>query len=224
MNNKDKPAAIRSGSRWGALVLMALVIVGAGLAYGHYSQRWGPPADIATAVERLDTLPRQLGNWTAVEDLSMGESAITMLQCAGYANRRYVNSDNNQVLHVAIIVGPPGPIAVHTPEICYSSRAYEIQKSREVAKIDWKSQSHSFWEVEFGSRNALADSLKVMYGWSDGKQWQAANSPRFEFAALPYLYKLQLAAPIARGNRADDFDAGRDFLSELVKVWGKSSK
>ena len=225
----DKSQMSNSGSRknltgWriGAVALATLIIVGTGLAYGHYSHRWGPPADMASAVSQVDRLPKQLGEWSAIEELTMGETELEMLECAGYCHRRYVQTGTGKTVTVAILLGPPGPIAVHTPEICFSSRAYDIQRRRELTSVaSDDSQSHTFWQVEFASRNALAESLQVMYAWSDGERWFASKSPRFEFAALPYLYKLQLSAPVSVGRRDEDIKATHDFLRELASVWNQ---
>ena len=200
-----------------ALGAAVLITLAGGLVYGKYAQRWGPPPDMLAAATKLDQLPRQLGPWTLVETLPLAESAREMLECAGYVNRRYMNQETGQTINLAIIVGPPGPTAVHTPEICFSSRAYEQQGDRRRVNLDASPvDRQSFWSIDFATRNVLADGLRVYYGWTVGEHWEAADSPRFEFAASPYLYKLQLAAPYAAG-RAEGPDGGQEFLEEFLR-------
>jgi hypothetical protein len=210
-----KPRVMRD-RRWLALAMGVSITLGAGALYGSYSQRWGPPADLVAAAARLAELPHQIGAWKMVEELPMEKSALKMLECAAYANRRYINEHTGQSISLAILVGPPGPIAVHTPEICFSSRDYEIQSERQSVSVDESpSKRHTFWRVDFKSRNALADELRIYYAWSPGGLWEAADSPRYEFTAAPLLYKIQLATPVASRLRGDGADPGRQFLEDL---------
>ena len=193
------------------------IVLSAGVLYGHYSQRWGPPADLVAAGSHLDSLPRQLGEWQVAEELPMGASALAMLECAGCVNRRYVNQESGETVSVAIIVGPAGPTAVHTPEICFSSRAYDLQDQRKSVVIGAAPDAeHSFWRVSFKTRNVLADELRVYYAWSRGERWEASTSPRVKFAAAPLLYKIQLAGLTASGTKTVDSDPCRQFLDELL--------
>lgn len=193
------------------------IVLVSGALYGRYSQRWGPPAKLAEAGSHVESLPDMLGNWRLVEDRAMQESALAMLECAGYVNRQYVHQKSGQTISVAVIVGPAGPTAVHTPEICFSSRAYEIQDDRVPIVIEAASGSqHSFWRVDFKTRNELADGLRVYYAWSLGKRWQASDSPRFEFAAAPMLYKVQVAAHIEPDLDSSKHEPCRQFLEDLV--------
>jgi len=152
-----------------------------------------------------------------VEESPMDRATIEMLQCAGYVNRRYVNQKTGQSVSLAIIVGPPGPTAVHTPEICFSSRAYEREGERALVRLGTPAKRDTFWQVDFSARNIMAGKLRVYYAWSRGRHWEAANSPRFEFGAAPMLYKIQLASAIPPYVGDEPVDAGREFLEELTE-------
>jgi len=219
--NRNRSNAIahhRHVGHWPALALGILLTLSAGALYGKYSQRWGPPADLTTAAAQLERLPGQLGNWKLAEELPMEDSSVQMLECAGYVNRRYVNQQSGQIVNLAIIVGPAGPTAVHTPEICFSSRAYDLQRERQRIVLESSpTKKHAFWRVDFSTKNALADDLRVYYAWSLGRTWEASASPRYEFAAQPYLFKLQLAGAVRPGTVGKDSDPCREFLEELLK-------
>jgi len=204
-------------AHWLVLAIGVGIVLSTGVLYGHYSQRWGPPIDLVAAGSHLDSFPRQLGKWQLTEELPMGDSALAMLECAGYVNRRYVNQESGETVSVAIIVGPAGPIAVHTPEICYSSRAYELQDQRRSVVIGTAPDAEqSFWCVDFKTRNLMADQLRVYYAWSRGERWEASTSPRLKFAAAPLLYKIQLAGLSAPATKTANSDPCRQFLDELL--------
>lgn len=221
---KERVTNLRASSKqslssWFAMVLSVGLTLVAGILYGHYSQRWGAPADVVAAAKRLESMPMQLGPWQVAEELILDESVEEMLECSGYVNRRYVNRDSGQIVTMVITVGPPGPTAVHTPEICYSARAYKQQGRRqEVHFGEAPLTRDAFWGVTFKPSNPLASDLKVYYAWSAGKQWEASVSPRFEFAALPMLYKIQLAGAAESRSSAESEDACRNFLEEFLRA------
>jgi hypothetical protein len=122
------------------------------------------------------------------------------------------------VATVAVLLGPPGPISVHTPEICYSSRDFSISGDRRTVSITGRGDSnHTFWELPLKTNNVHATPLRVMYAWSAGRQWEAAKHPRFGYGGLSHLYKLQVAVTKASLGTSSEFDAGRDFLDQFVE-------
>jgi hypothetical protein len=206
----------KSKSFWIGPLAGVLIIVGGGLAYGHFSQRWGSPPNLLAAAAHLEELPDRLGDWQLQKEEPMSEDVQRMLQCAGYVNRTYVNQKTGDSIYLAIIVGPPGPTSVHTPEICFSSRNYSIAHERERILISGSNAGgHSFWNTAFESNNAVAERLSVFFAWSDGGPWTAATSPRFEFAAAPKLFKIQLACHTDEKATAEE-NSGADFLRALL--------
>ena len=172
------------------LVVGVLLAAAAGYAHGQYSQRWGPTVDLVAAGEHLQTMPEKMGNWQMVDELSMKESTVNLLQCAGYVNRRYINQETGDTISIALIVGPPGPIAVHTPEVCFSSRAYTILDSKGTLSLDRSpGDSHSFWKSTFQPNHIAADQLRVYYAWAtrpkdaDSAAWEAKTRARYRYGA-----------------------------------------
>jgi hypothetical protein len=181
-------------------------------------QRWNAPAELTAAAAELAKFPGEIGRWTAVEDMPIEDPALQMLESAGYVHRRYVNRDTGQSIQLVIIVGPPGPTAAHTPEICFSSRAYNITNERTKTIVESSTgQRHSFWIIDFTTRNAFADGLRVYYAWSQGSAWLAADFPRFELAGGPLLYKIQLATYVSPYLGEGTTDPGRQFLDEFLQ-------
>lgn len=209
------------------LILLAIGILftaSAGYVYGRYSQRWGPTVDLVAAGKHLQTLPQQIGDWQMLDKLLMDESTIDMLQCAGYVNWRYINQKTGDTVSLALIVGPPGPIAVHTPEICYSSRAYTLLDSKNTILVDGlQGSSHSFWKTTFKPNQVTSDKLRVYYAWAKRPAkdtiatWTAASKGRYQYGAEPLLYKLQIAGALVRDGSVEGRDSSQQFLSALCK-------
>lgn len=202
-----------------AIVLTVLT----GVVYGRWTQRWGPPPDLQAAATRVD-LPRQIGNWQFLEEQPLADEIVRTLECVGHVNRVYVDKSSGAKVNVAVLVGPPGPISVHTPEICYSSRAYEIATSRQKAFFKRPGgESHALWSTTFKSKNAGAEQLRVYYGWSVGERWIASQSPRFEFGGRTLLYKIQLATLVAPSDDKAK-DPCKSFMDALIESYWRSTE
>ncbi len=211
----------------GKLLALAAAAFGltlaSGAVYGRWTQRWGPPVDLQAAADQMATLPRQVGDWRMIEELPVLEAVVETLQCAGYVHRSYVHQGTGWQVNVALIVGPPGPTSVHTPEICFSSRNYDLQEPR---KKWWFKPpgglSHSLWMSTFRSANAGSDALRVYYGWSRGEEWLASESPRYEFGGARLLYKIQASTSIDPAETGETRDPCQDFVESLLQTFWHS--
>jgi hypothetical protein len=196
-------------------VLLTLLV---GAVYGHYSQRWGASPDLIAAGKRLETFPEAIGPWQLEKVEPVSDLVVQILACTGYVNRRYVNRETGQTVGVALVVGPSGPISVHTPEICYSSRSYRIAESDAKKAIPGDGERpHSFWSVTFEPAKFGAEALRVYYAWNTGSGWRAASAPRFEYGGFPLLYKLQVSGPFDPTAEEGRSDPAGEFLTQLVR-------
>lgn len=212
---------IRKISLATACAAAILLTVAAGVINGHYSQRWGPQPELVAAAQQVANFPTHFGQWRVEDEFPLDEGTVRMLQCSGHVHRSYRNAASGALVSLAILVGPAGPIAVHTPEICYSSRHYTPERGRFKASFDGDAgERHTFWTVSFKSNDAFTDELVVYYAWSDGGPWTASRSPRFEFSGAPWLVKLQLAEQSAGGVD----NACEAFLRDMTRSGWTLSK
>jgi hypothetical protein len=199
------------------IIVAAGVTIACGILNGRLTHRWGPSTDMRSAAERLDAIPDHFGSWRLHHSEKMGQTVIDMLQCAGYVFRTYVDTCTGEQVRVAILLGPPGPIAVHTPEICFSSRDYHQEAlRRRVAVPGAEGGDDAFWAVTFRANDLQRQSLRIYYGWTTGGKWEAAESPRYGFAGSPYLYKIQLATFVPSWARTETQDPCRRFLADFL--------
>ena len=154
----------------------------------------------------------------------LDEEVAQMLQCAGSFLRVYQNSLTGGTVSVAIVVGPPGPTAAHTPEVCFSSSGKAIDEpSQAFHPRPDVAPDESLWRVTFRSSGADPQLLRVVYGWHapDGP-WQAARDPRFEYGGQPLLYKLQLACLTSERSDQTGKDPCLDFLHDFLPALEES--
>jgi Protein of unknown function (DUF3485) len=206
-------------ARFLILLALGIGITGtAGLVCGRISQRWGPVPDLLAAAQHLKSFPSQFGDWQLLDETPIPDAVVQTLSCAGYVNRQYVHRQSGATVSVAVTVGPSGPISVHTPEICYSSRDFVVAGDRKrTTLMDPQGLPDSFWHVSFRPNGLSADQLRVYYAWSTGGAWTAADSPRIAFAGRPLLYKLQMSTLVATAETDTVQDPCSIFLADLLR-------
>ena len=199
-----------------AIVLTLGLTVACGAVIGQMSNRWGPSHDSLAAAKKLEELREDFGDWKLQSAERMSDSVVEMLQCSGHISRIYVNQESGARVSVAVILGPSGPIAVHTPEVCFSSRAHKKLESRKAVSVG--DSDDQFWAMTFENNDLNANLIRVYYGWTSGNRWEAAKDPRMSHASYPYLYKIQLASHHPAGTDLKSNDPCKNFLEDFIKV------
>jgi EpsI family protein len=204
-----------------AIAILASLTVVSGALQGRLTSRWGMPPDAKAAVAALESLPQEFGGWRLQDTQELSEVVRNTLQCEDHLVATYVN-DSGAMVNFAILLGPHGPISVHTPEVCYSSRQYDIVEDRARVRAGQPNQEDHFWRTRFRARDLDAREMHVYYAWSDGGPWTASQSPRVEYAGRPYLFKLQLAG-YPEGGSESAFDPCEDFLNDFAPAWRQAT-
>lgn len=210
------------------LFVLALT-TGSGAAAGLLTNRWGTPADMAAAAERLARVPDEFGDWRLLVEAPLEPEVIEMLQCEGWRSRAYRNLQTGDTVHISILLGPPGPISVHTPEVCFTSQGHHLSgpavprsyAAPPAGEATAPSSSRArpaakFWKTTFDPVVGEATTLIAYYSWCDGDSWQAPRHARLAFGGLPYLFKMQLATHVVRRPGHESTDPCDDFLKQFV--------
>lgn len=215
------PPTLRSRWRTPFAIVIAMTLLSA-VVHGYSDGRWARPTDLKAQGQRLAQLPERCGPWVLLKTMELEENAARVLRCYGSAVRAYRNEQTKDVVTVAVLFGPRGPIAVHTPEICYSSVGTAQLGERVRNSLDVAGQSQGLWSVRFaeqGSNGSLGEpSFEVWYAWSDGGAWLAAENPRFWMATN--LYKIQVAGPVGQKDTPPCKDFLKELLPQLVPLLG----
>jgi hypothetical protein len=199
-----------------ALIAVVAVTVSPAVYLGH--QQTVRAAMLEKAAERLSRVPTQFGSWLLRDEDTLSESVLHLLGCSSHLCRTYVNSETGEAVALVFLVGPAGPLAVHTPEICMTSREYENLKQSEPMDIGAEGRNQKFFQTLFRAKTLEGQKLNVYYGWSrDGLQWEAPESPRIVLGPLPMLYKLQVACA-EPAVTAEGPTAAVTFLEELLPL------
>lgn len=203
-------------SRWliGVGTAMAMLLLG-GVAHGILSNRWGVPEDIVSLGNKLGEIPKEVGPWKCSSESQLEKTTEKLLEAKGYISRVYTHEATGESVNVFVVFGPKGPIAVHTPEVCYSARAVTQTSERSPVQVESEGKEGSLWKLGFETNSIDKRKMSVYYGWTEGGPWQAAQSPRFW--RTDYLYKIQTSCQ-ATGKKEDSTDEFfKFFLPELRK-------
>lgn len=198
-------------------LLAAALTIGSGVVAGSFDGRWGPPPQLSAAAARLANVPKEFGDWSLQSDEPIDPQLTEMLQCAGGFNRSYRNRRTGDTIHMAMVLGLPGPISVHTPEVCYSSQGYHVEiPAQRISFRAVGAATAQVWKTTFAPDALSPEKLLAYYSWYDGTSWSAPEHARLAFGGRPFLFKLQLAAKFVTPTNAQTEHApGDDFLAQF---------
>ncbi|TWT54682.1 hypothetical protein Pla22_23320 [Rubripirellula amarantea] len=214
-NSPSQPSAHLSNRRIAGAVVLGLTLF-SGVVHGFMDGRWSKAEDLNLIGDRLELIPDRCGDWTLKEDQSLNTKAAELLRCYGSSVRVYHNEKRDTDVNVAVLFGPRGPIAVHTPEVCYSSVGTKQANETTKKSISTKNAKHQLWSVQFSLAPDPKPALDVWYAWSDGGDWQARNHPRFWMTDT--LYKIQVAGPVTSDSEQPCEDFLKAFLPHLEEI------
>ncbi|EMI20054.1 hypothetical protein RMSM_03018 [Rhodopirellula maiorica SM1] len=214
--NEGSNVAAGLASRRVPVAIVVAMTLFSGVVHGYLDGRWSRPVDLQAQGDQLAELPEQAGDWVLTDTKPLDESAAKMLRCYGSQVRLYRNEKYDAIVTVATLFGPRGPIAVHTPEVCYSSVGTKQVGQTQVEEILTSQSEHQFWSAQFAQRSESDASLDVWYGWSDGGAFVASKYPRVWMT--DNLYKIQVAGPVGNESQRPCRDFLEAFLPSVERV------
>jgi hypothetical protein len=194
-------------------ILAAVVLIaGAGLVHGAWTNRWGAPPALTELASRLQTLPKTLGDWTSV-DRELGARELEMAGAAGYVSRLYTNPARGFAVSVLLLTGLPGNIATHTPDACYPGAGYALGASEDYdRKYGPEEQIAQFRTAIAAKGGPTPSTLRIYWTWHSSKGWSAPEEARWTLGAEPFLTKLYLV----RETSGAKVDPKADPCNELI--------
>ncbi|MEO1527419.1 MAG: hypothetical protein AAFX06_18470 [Planctomycetota bacterium] len=179
------------------LVTLAVGATLLGASYeGRLSHRWSSEHQTKRLTAAIKTLPESLNGWEKVSSQPVNATAQSVLHCFASDVSRFRHQETGRQIEAAVLVGPSGPISVHTPDICYSSREYKSLGQR----VRVGGGADQYWAIDFQGRGIAGGYLRSIYAWSDSERWEAPDSSRLRYAGKPFLVKVQFAVT---GTTAD---------------------
>jgi hypothetical protein len=185
-----------------------------GTVSGLWVHRWAGTAELEAATARMAAIPAAVGDWDAREG-EVSAREVEGAQAAGILRREYVNRRTGATLSLLVVCGRAGPVAVHTPDVCYRNSGYaEVGEATQVAVPG--AEGSRLLVRRFQKQSAVPVQLRVWYCWSAGGEWEVPDNPRIHFAREPVLYKLYVSRELPRPDEPLDNDPVKEFLRDLI--------
>jgi hypothetical protein len=209
------------------LVTAGLLIAVPGLLQGIWSGRWSQSQQLEQAVARLERVPVNIGEWKGYS-LELERRQVEGTELAGCLVRRYENQRDGRVASVILACGRPGPVAVHSPDVCLPSAGSDLvaRPARWSPAMDGAAQpgqpgqsgqAAEFWVATFQKKEATGPLCRRVYwAWSADGTWRAPDSPRLAFARFAVLYKVYLIQEVSRPDEQRTDEECEDFIQLLL--------
>ncbi len=201
----------------GLLLVIALTVAPA-IYDGTRSFRWGEDEYVKQLVENIDALPTEMSGWKSVAEIKLGESAENMLEPITYVNRSYQKGD--RFAQVFVLLGPTGPTAVHTPDVCFSSATNALISKRVSVNVgDSASGQSTLWRSRFKDRRSATGSpfVSSWYGWTTDGTLHADPNPRYSFSDERQLVKVQVTTEYLSQDSMVEDPEFEKFLAVVVR-------
>jgi hypothetical protein len=206
-------------ARLSMLAILAAVLLADGYLCGHWSGRWAPSQQ--TGADRVEQLPLVIGDWQGTP-LELNAKIAEHAGFGGYLLRRYENQRTHASVNLLLASGRPGPLAVHTPEVCYAAAGFAPAEPTTRGHVDRAGgeASAEFFQTKFARRDAVStEELQVIWTWNKSGAWRCPDNPRWTLAGVPVVYKLyvtQVLTPGGDGGKCADFL--KDALPDLDRA------
>jgi exosortase len=193
------------------------ILIATGAVTGRWTHRWMISDELNSAVVRLDSVPLTFGDWVA-HDERVDPRSLAAADLEGGVMRRYQNRRNGRKIHVMLVCGRPGPVAVHTPDICYPATGYQMAQT-EPSKVVLGGPRPDPSESQFlvarftRDRSLNCEGLQVYWSWNASGKWTVPRSPRVEFAGQPFLYKVYVVST----GTSEDEKTGAAWEMEFIR-------
>jgi hypothetical protein len=202
--------------RYIPVVIASIAVIACGVVHGFWTDRWASAAEPIKAGKLVAELPLTIGDWDGqpIESKSSQGDEVT-----GWLQRRYTNRKTGEAVTMAIVCGRPGPISIHTPDVCYGASGFTVGRPRRANVPGDKGQ---FWTADAMKGSATGETkLRIYWGWNDGSGWLAVDDARQTYPRSPVLYKLYVIRELSNSTK-DENEPSLRFVQSLVPVFDKT--
>jgi hypothetical protein len=195
-----------------------VVLMASGVVHGLWTDRWTQnPAVLTAAAERLIEVPTTIGKWHGA-DFEMNTDP--KLNLSGVLARRYVHQETGKVVTIYLACGRPGPVCVHSPDVCYRADGFDEAETEKRITIpgDGK-EPPEFKTARFLRRRADGEThVRILWAWHGRDGWKVSDNPRVAFAGEKVLHKLYVIRELAGPNEPGEMEACTEFMQELLPI------
>jgi uncharacterized protein DUF3485 len=192
-----------------------IAVVACGTVHGLWTDRWHVSDEPAASVARLGQVPTSLPDWDGEAVPTEGKQ---FKSAAGHLYYQFVHRRTGQKVTLFMVCDRPGPVAIHTPDVCYGAVGFEVTTpiKYSLQREDGAAPA-TFWTARFKKKTASdASDLRIFWSWSATGGWDAADEPRLTFARYPVLFKIYIIRELTGTDDALDQEPCVQLLRQLL--------
>jgi hypothetical protein len=203
------------------LILSAAALLAAsGFSHRLWTGEWNVSNEPGESASRLAKVPEEIGEWVG-KDSPINESwkqQMARAEAVGYLSRHYVNRRTSADVEALIICGKPGPISVHTPDVCFAGIGFKIGSLNEYhfEGTEQTPAADFYWANFENFDPAMPARLRIYWGWKAGAGWKAPTTPRVTIGSAAALYKLYLIYRPEPGAELQEQDPCKEFMDHFL--------
>ena len=200
-----------------ALLSCCGLIMASGLLHGVITDRWTDPEDIEKAVSSFQFFPLELENWKG-ELLNQDNSKDSGL--AASISVRYQNQSTGKKVTVFLGCGRPGPVSIHTPDVCYAASGFDVEpQSTETFATATKEKTGKLFTARFKkTKGGEQTLLRIYWTWNAAGEWTVAENPRLQYHSQKVLYKLYILHELENLGDPPCPEVCSDLLPKLARA------
>ncbi|QDU55063.1 hypothetical protein Pan181_12490 [Aeoliella mucimassa] len=201
-----------------AVIVAAVAITaGSSLLVERVYQRWGNAEDLVIHADALNQFPMKFGEWECLGEQEVPEYTRNLLKYKTAIWRDYQKQDGVESVQFMALVGTPGPLVRHPPEVCYDQQGYPLIVEPKTISIDVAGVEHTFKATTYGMRGAPDDHFIVATSWSDCTTFERSAIPRARYGGSPFVYAVQALTKINHKETEQDAMARlKNFLTSMA--------
>jgi hypothetical protein len=205
---------------WLPVAALAAVLL-PGIGHAVYTGRLTMSSEPAASAARLAGLAADFDGWES-KSITIDSRQVIRAELAGYVARVYGQRGQDEKIGVFLACGRPGPISVHTPEICYAGIGYSMVGARKTVTVECSGYSAEFFMATFVKPSPSGEQkLRIYWSWKGDGAWQAPAHARWTFGGRSVLHKLSVIQSLAGADKVSDETCLR-FIQALIPKLEKS--
>ena len=199
-----------------ASVICAL-LVAVGVVHGVWSERWSDGADLDEAVARLEHMPLNVGDWEGKRTDHVNDPRSGL---AGSVTFRFRHVKSGKAVTVFLACGRPGPVSVHTPDVCYAGAGFEVERIATFTSPRLAGQTF-FTSRLVRKRTTEQSAQRIFWAWHGTDGWEVSDNPRVSFAGRGALYKMYVIREIIGPSDSLENDPCVELMEVLLPALEK---
>ena len=168
---------------------------------------------------RLDNLPATVGDWDGTR-IQANEQELKASGARGAGGIAYRNRETGEVVSVFLVCGTARRVSTHTPDKCYVSHGFRMDKNPTSYEIETSAGKAQFFTAPFNKSDTISTTrLRILWSWSPDGSWIApgtASTHKMALSKYNALFKLYVITEVNSMDQRVDETAAYRFIQEYL--------